>query len=709
MVNKFTTPPKNDELINKVNEVIDNLSITDQTFDGTSQNAQSGVAIADELIYYVPTYSGNNINITSDDSINFITPSDSSLTLNGNPILSQYTTFDNGGSLEISEQSLSYFDSNGNDLLDVQPGNLAKLMTVNNNNISRIDVYSNAISLSQSVDGGTNYYNADITIPANGKIAINGTEVQEKLVSGTSIKTINNQSLLGSDNLNLVTTDTAQDISGRKTFLGEKAIYFKQSATSNKLGFTLYNPSNTELGAFEYRPNTISGGALLNVNVPYSSSDYVGFRYWGTAVNIIAPKVSTAGSYYIPTHITNGTTTVTANSTGTVNVSSLLSDFVTNSSLATTLSSYATQSWVGQQGFLTGITSSDVTTALGYTPVNKAGDTMSGKLNFITNYSNSDIRQSITLSDVTLGTLPSENYFTGFQTKDSQGYEFANVNCSYNTNGRIGGNFYLRRNINGSNINSSLGIYMDASGNVTTSAPTPSANSDDTSIATTEWVNDATKSTNVVHRDTAETIAGAKTFTDNLTIERSTYSRCVFKTTDWTKGTNPASSTNSGVTIEDVNGDGTTAHRMGEFITQLNSNGSIYSAIGVYKNEAGTTSSQIRIGYNTGGNVYTYAPASDANDSIVTTVAKSKSANGYYKLGNGLIIQWGRFQNSANSVAVTFPTAFSSTNYYARATQEQSSSTSGEYGQGSSFTTTGCNFTAYKGANYYSRWIAIGY
>ena len=123
---------------------------------------------------------------------------------------------------------------------------------------------------------------------------------------------------------NVCTTNTAQNISGRKTFLGEKAIYFKQSATTDKLGFTLYNSSNTELGAFEWRPNTISGGALLNINVPYSSSNYVGFRYWGTAVNIIAPKVATAGNYYIPTHITDGNTTVTASSNGTVNISSLL-------------------------------------------------------------------------------------------------------------------------------------------------------------------------------------------------------------------------------------------------------------------------------------------------------------------------------------------------------------------------------------------------
>lgn len=156
---------------------------------------------------------------------------------------------------------------------------------------------------------------------------------------------------------NICTTNTAQSISGRKTFLGEKAIYFKQSATTNKLGFTLYNPSDTELGAFEWRPSTIDGGALLNINVPYSSSNYVGFRYWGTAVNIIAPKVATAGNYYIPVNITDGTNTVTANANGTLNISSLLPTVPTNVSAFT-----------NDSGYITGITSSDVTTALGYTP-----------------------------------------------------------------------------------------------------------------------------------------------------------------------------------------------------------------------------------------------------------------------------------------------------------------------------------------------------
>ena len=262
-----------------------------------------------------------------------------------------------------------------------------------------------------------------------------------------------------------VTTNTAQTISAKKTFTGEKAILFKQTSNSDKLGFTLYNSSNTELGAFEYRPNTISGNALLNVNTSYSNSCYVGFRYWGTAVNVIAPKPSTAGDYYIPINITDGNTTVTAANTGTVNISSLLptsdifiaqygvtsyTDITTainneklvlctyngstyyyfssggghvlfamntvGTNYTITVDSYnnwtndsqalpvKTSDLINDSGYITGITSSDVTTALGYTPadntlsnvstidggsavqtaldgkVNKSGDTMTGQL-----------------------------------------------------------------------------------------------------------------------------------------------------------------------------------------------------------------------------------------------------------------------------------------------------------------------------------------
>ena len=131
---------------------------------------------------------------------------------------------------------------------------------------------------------------------------------------------------------NYVTTDTAQDITARKTFVGEKAIFFKQERTSDKLGFTLYSPSSVELAGLEWRPNTINASGLLALNCPQSGTDYVGFRYWatpaGNSINIIAPRVATSGNfsgnYYIPVNITDGTNTITANPQGTVNISTLL-------------------------------------------------------------------------------------------------------------------------------------------------------------------------------------------------------------------------------------------------------------------------------------------------------------------------------------------------------------------------------------------------
>lgn len=143
---------------------------------------------------------------------------------------------------------------------------------------------------------------------------------------------------------NYVTTNTAQNISGRKTFLGEKAIYFKQNVSTDKLGFTLYSSNNTELGALEYRPNTINGNALLALNCSQSGSNYVGFRYW-SGINIVAPRPTTNGIYYIPVNVTDGTNTVTANNNGTLNISSLLPD----------VSDMATQTWVTNQGYTTNV------------------------------------------------------------------------------------------------------------------------------------------------------------------------------------------------------------------------------------------------------------------------------------------------------------------------------------------------------------------
>jgi hypothetical protein len=152
----------------------------------------------------------------------------------------------------------------------------------------------------------------------------NGTgSVADVWVNGVSVLDGNTAKI---DLTNYVTTDTVQDITAKKTFIGDKAINFKQSTTTDKLGFTLFSNTNSELAAFEFRPSTIGSSALFNLNLQKTSANYVGFRYHGTnAINVACPKVATAGNYYIPINFTNGTNTVTADNVGTVDISSLIS------------------------------------------------------------------------------------------------------------------------------------------------------------------------------------------------------------------------------------------------------------------------------------------------------------------------------------------------------------------------------------------------
>ena len=130
--------------------------------------------------------------------------------------------------------------------------------------------------------------------------------------------------------------DTNQSITGEKTFIGDKRIKFKQSSTSNKLGFTLYNTSNAELGGLELRPNTVDSKPILTLNSPGASSStavdtYVGFRYWSNNKNFLIPlpaninsNLSSTTNFYIPLAVKSGNTVVKTNTDGTIDISSLI-------------------------------------------------------------------------------------------------------------------------------------------------------------------------------------------------------------------------------------------------------------------------------------------------------------------------------------------------------------------------------------------------
>ena len=211
---------------------------------------------------------------------------------------------------------------------------------------------------------------------------------QDTLVSGTNIKTINNESILGSGNIDIqgggvdvvqttgtsttdvmsqnavttqlsgyVTTDTRQDITGNKTFTGgintnEKPIIFKQVNNSHKIGFVCRNSAatNNEVASFEFRPNTFTidnvqhpllyfghyrSTSIANAGVPQT---VIGFRQYdqlnAAAYHYLLPlpeKAKTPFSlttsfkdYYAPMGFKNGSTMITADDTGVVDLSSEL-------------------------------------------------------------------------------------------------------------------------------------------------------------------------------------------------------------------------------------------------------------------------------------------------------------------------------------------------------------------------------------------------
>lgn len=95
-----------------------------------------------------------------------------------------------------------------------------------------------------------------------------------------------------------------------------------------------------------------------------------------------------------------------------------------------------------------------------------------------------------------------------------------------------------------------------------------------------------------------------------------------------------------------------------------------------------------------------------ANSKLSAT--QSKGGNGYVKFSNGIIIQWGHLSVGYTNPWVTFPTAFTTTNYFAYATFENiTGHLQNSWGFPSYKSTTGCNFTIESGN--YIGWLAVGY
>lgn len=225
-------------------------------------------------------------------------------------------------------------------------------------------------------------------------------------------------------------------------------------------------------------------------------------------------------------------------------------------------------------------------------------------------------------------------YRAGFRKSDDSGNLWPAVSLGVDTNGITYGKFETGWS----------------------AAPTPSASNSTTAtyIATTGWVNDATKSTNVVHRSGDETIAGTKTFSNPpyLSID-STNSRYKCKDLGYAQGDTPTANRFSGIDILDKNG-----VEMGTFFTTFQTDGSVRSLMWVKSPVAGSTStSAITIGINSSGTAWTAAPTPPAgnNSTQIATTAwcydPTKSTNLVHRTGDETIGGTKTFSNTIQGTA----------------------------------------------------------
>ena len=155
-----------------------------------------------------------------------------------------------------------------------------------------------------------------------------------------------------------VTTNTTQNITGEKTFVGTKRIKFKQGSSSDKLGFTLYNTSSVESGNFEgdianrainlgvYAPNTKPASDWL-VGFKIQSQDSAGTVH---KYGLRTPPRLGDGTYtehYIPVVINGkeannaGTLTLAASDVGALPSSTVIPTLVQPNWNETDTGSYA--------------------------------------------------------------------------------------------------------------------------------------------------------------------------------------------------------------------------------------------------------------------------------------------------------------------------------------------------------------------------------
>lgn len=291
-------------------------------------------------------------------------------------------------------------------------------------------------------------------------------------------------------------------------------------------------------------------------------------------------------------------------------------------------------SFTNDSGFITGITSGDVTTALGYTPVDPSNlatvattgdyDDLLNKPTIPAAQVNSDWNAVSGVAEIlnkpTLGTMASESASDYTPTASLATVATSGLYSDLSGTPTIP---TVDQTYDGTSANAQSGVAIAGAGFLT------GITSGDVTGALGYTPLQSSDISNMVTTDTVQTITELKTFENNGTASLKTLD------TRFARGDTTSASDiySRSVYMADKNGD-----LMGDLSVGLRTNGRRYTRINS-TNHAGNDSSSIYVGYDASDNVFTYAPSCDKNNSILTTTSLSTSST-YTRLtlGNGVKI-----------------------------------------------------------------------
>lgn len=302
-------------------------------------------------------------------------------------------------------------------------------------------------------------------------------------------------------------------------------------------------------------------------------------------------------------------------------------------------------------GYITGISSSDVTTALGYTPADDSNvvkttgnQTVGGDKTFTSPLryrGTSGLSYDSIHSSATKGTTPISNAISTFSFLDStfsSSYTstISRTQYGYDTSGNTFAKLQAFKPTSGSSQTGTIAIFYPPTGDPYTEAPTPATSDDSTKIATTAYVKAQGYALDnaVVKTSGDQTISGVKTFSDRIIFNGSTgLSYNALSTA--AKGTAPSSNVTTAFSFLDSSFSSSYNATISRVQLGYNSDGSTSAKLQAFKPQASSTAnSGIAIYYPATGDPYTEAPTPTSSDNS-TKIATTAYVHGFFSAISG--------------------------------------------------------------------------